>query len=110
MSLSRYLVQFCYELEDSTRYKRSKQFFYDLIENPRSRMRPYFDLGMILLVISSVYLIIYEVRHDLGTFGRIFEWFAVSVFLLEYLLRLWLYNSSHKIIIEHYEKAEFVSS
>jgi len=109
MSLSRYLVQFCYELEDSTRYKRSKQFFYNLIENPRSRIRPYFDLGMILLVISSVYLIIYEVRHDLGTFGLVFEWFAVSVFLLEYLLRLWLYNSPHKIIIEHYEKAEFVN-
>ena len=109
MSLSKYLVQFCYELEDSIRYKRSKQFFYDLIENPRSRMRPYFDVSMIALVISSVYLIIYEVRHDLGTFGQVFEWFAVSVFLLEYLLRFWLYNSSHKIMIEHYEKAEFVN-
>ena len=72
-------------------------------------MRPYFDLSMILLVISSVYLIIYEVRHDLGTFGQVFEWFAVSIFLLEYLLRFWLYNSSHKIMIEHYEKAEFVN-
>lgn len=109
MSLSKYLVQFCYELEDSTRYKHSKQFFYDLIENPHSAMRPYFDLTMILLVISSVYLIIYEVRHDLGTFGQVFEWFAVSIFLVEYLLRVWLYNSSHKIIIEHYEKAEFVN-
>lgn len=108
MSFSRYLVQFCYELEDSARYKRSKQFFYNLIENPRSRMRPYFDVSMIVLVISSVYLIIYEVRNDLGTFGRVFEWFAVSVFLVEYLLRLWLYSSSHKMIIEHYEKAEFV--
>jgi len=108
MPLTRYLVQFCYELEDSTHYKRSKQFFYDLIENPRSRMRPYFDMSLIVLVISSVYLIIYEVRNDMGTFGQVFEWFAVSIFLLEYLLRLWLYNSSHKIIIEHYEQAEFV--
>ncbi|MDX2507775.1 MAG: potassium channel family protein [Gammaproteobacteria bacterium] len=108
MSLNKYLVQFCYELEDSSHYKRNKQFFYNLIENPHSGIRPYFDVGMIVLVISSVYLIIYEVRHDLGTFGQVFEWFAVSVFLLEYLLRLWLYSSSHKIIIEHYEKAEFV--
>ncbi len=108
MSFSRNIVQLCYELDDSARYKRVKQFFYDLIENPRSTTRPYFDLCMIVLVISSVYLIIYEVRHDLGLFGRIFEWFAVSVFLCEYLLRLWLYSSSHKIIIEHYEKAEFV--
>ena len=70
MSLSRYLVQFCYELEDSSHYKRSKQFFYDLIENTRSRRRPYCDVSMIALVISSVYLIIYEVRHDLGACPR----------------------------------------
>lgn len=108
MSFSRYLVQFCYELEDSTRYKRSKHFFFDLIQNPRSRIRPYFDAFMIILVISSVYLIIYGVRHDLGILGRVFEWLAVSIFLFEYLLRLWLYSSCHKIIIEHYEKAEFV--
>jgi len=27
MSLSKFIVQFCYELEDSIHYKRSKQFF-----------------------------------------------------------------------------------
>jgi len=108
MSLSNYLVQFCYGLEDSIRYKQSKQFFYDLIENHHSTMRPYFDISMIVLVISSVYLVIYDVRHDMGAWGQFFEWFAVSIFLLEYLLRLWLFSSSHKIIIEHYEKAEFI--
>ncbi len=108
MSLSRFIVQFCYELEQSRRYHRYKQFFSNLIENPHSRARPYFDIAMIILVISSVYLVIYEVRHDLGTFGWLFEWFAVSIFLLEYLLRLWLYNASHKIIIERYEKAELI--
>ena len=108
MSLSKFIVQFCYELEDSVHYKHNKQFFHNLIENPHSKMRPYFDMSMIALVISSVYLIIYDVRHDLGSFGEIFEWFAVCIFLLEYLLRFWLYSSSHKTIIEHYEMAEFV--
>ncbi len=108
MSISNTIIQFCYQLDDSEPYNRIKHFFYDLIDNPRSRIRPYFDVGMITLVVSSVYLIIYEVRHDLGLFGELFEWFAVSVFLIEYLLRLWLYNSSHQIIIEQYEKAEFI--
>ena len=108
MSFNKYIVQRCYELENSKSYQNSKNFFYNLIDNPNSKTRPYFDIAMIFLVISSVYLIIYEVRHDLVTFGQLFEWFAVSVFLLEYLLRLWLYNSTHRIIIEHYEKAEFI--
>jgi voltage-gated potassium channel len=109
MSVARLIVQRCYDLEDSQRYKRAKHFFFNLLENPRSRIRPYFDIFMILLVLASVFLIIYEVKNDLGAFGRIFEAVAVTVFLTEYLLRLWLYNDSHLIIIEHYERAEFVN-
>ncbi len=106
--LARSAVRFCYELEDSPRYKRVKHFFYDLLENPRSRIRSYFDVGMITLVLTSVYLLIYEIRHDLGAFGRWFEMIAVSIFLVEYLLRFWLYNDAHRIFIDHYERAQFI--
>ncbi len=108
MSFSLYIVQRCYDLEASARYKRIKRFFYDLLENPRSRQRSWFDVFMIVLVLSSVYLLIYEVGNDLGAFGFYFEVFAVSVFIVEYLLRLWLYNDSHRIVIDHYEKSQFV--
>ncbi|MES9965520.1 MAG: NAD-binding protein [Candidatus Sedimenticola sp. 20ELBAFRAG] len=108
MSFARYVVQRCYALEDSARYKQVKGFFYDLLENPRSRIKPYFDVFMILLVLSSVYLLIYEIKEDVGEFGRIFELCAVSIFLMEYLLRLWIYNDSHTVFIEHYERAEFL--
>lgn len=110
MSFDRRVVQYCYALEDSPRYKRVKEFFYDLLENPRARVRPYFDLGMMLLVLSSVFVLIYDVKNDLGLFGRLFEGFAVTVFLTEYLLRLWLYNDSHRILIEHYERAELANA
>ena len=66
MSLSRLLVQRCYALEDSARYKKTKQFFFDLLENPHAPVRPYFDLGMIALVLASVSLLIYDVKNDLG--------------------------------------------
>ncbi|MEJ1353480.1 MAG: NAD-binding protein [Candidatus Sedimenticola sp. (ex Thyasira tokunagai)] len=108
MPLARVVVQHCYDLEDSPRYKRAKRFFFDLMENPQSAIRPYFDIFMIILVLSSVSVLIYEVKVDLGTPGDIFEWCAVSIFLTEYLLRLWLYNDIHKIFIDHYERAEFV--
>lgn len=108
MSLARRVVKHCYNLEDSVRYKRAKQFFFHLMEDPQSSVRPYFDVFMILLVLSSVFVLIYEVKVDLGFAGDIFEWCAVTLFLTEYLLRLWLYNDSHKIFIDHYERAEFV--
>ncbi len=66
MSISSSIIQFCYKLDDSKHYKRIKGFFYDLIDNPRSRIRPYFDVAMITPVVSSVYLIIYEVNLNSG--------------------------------------------
>lgn len=108
MSLTRFLVQKSYALEESETYRRVKGFFFDLMENPRSRIRPWFDSCMIMLVLSSVFVLIYEVKTDLGYPGDLFEWFAVGVFLSEYLLRMWLFNDSHKILIEHHEKAEFL--
>ncbi len=109
MSFGKFIVKRCYALEDSARYRRVKRFFFDLLENPDSSIRPYFDIFMITLVLSSVFLIIYEVKTDLHEFGRIFEWTAVSIFLVEYLLRMWIYNDNHQIIIDHYERSEFLN-
>ena len=109
MGLSHTLIRLSYALEDSARYKQLKKFFYDLLENPRAPVRPYFDIFMILLVLASVWLLIYEVKNDLGVFDDVFERFAVSIFITEYLLRLWIYNDSHQIILQHYERSEFVN-
>jgi voltage-gated potassium channel len=109
MSFGKFIVKRCYALEDSARYRRVKRFFFDLLENPAARVRPYFDMFMIALVLSSVFLIIYEVKAGLRYFEEVFEWSVVTIFLVEYLLRLWIYNDSHKIIIEHYERSEFLN-
>jgi voltage-gated potassium channel len=109
MRLSNRLIHLSYTLEDSLRYKRLKGFFYDLLENPKAPVRPYFDICMILFVLASVWVLIYEVRNDLGTFADIFERMAVSTFIIEYLLRFWIYNDTHQIILQHYERAEFIN-
>lgn len=107
--IGRLAVFLAYHLEGSKAYKRWKRFFFNLLENPRSRMRPYFDTFMMALVTLSVFLYIYEIKHGTDVFGEYFECFAVAVFALEYLLRLWLSDDSHKIVIEHYEKADFLN-
>ncbi len=109
MSFAKLLVQHCYALEDSPRYRRIKHSVYNLLENPQAPVRPYFDLGMIVLVLASVFSLIYAVKNDTGWFGRAFEQMAVTLFLLEYLARLLLYSDSHRIIIDHYERAEFIN-
>jgi voltage-gated potassium channel len=40
----------------------------------------------------------------------LFEHILIIFFIIEYLLRAWLYNDVHKIILEHYEKAKYLDS
>lgn len=107
--LARTLVYFAYLLKTSARYKRIKLFFYDLLENPQSRTKSYFDIFMICLVMLSVFFLVYNVEHTVNDALEIFEQCVVIIFISEYLLRAWLYSDSHLIIIEEYEKAEYLN-
>ncbi len=108
MTLAYTLVDLSYRLEESHRYRRVKRFFHDLLENPRSPWRTPFDVAMMVLVLSSVALLIYGVKNPLPAWAVWYERFVVTVFVLEYLLRLWVYNDTHRIIMDHYERAEFL--
>ncbi len=107
--LSRLIVYFAYFLKSSDRYKNIKRFFYDLLENPHSKMKSWFDIFMICLVMLSVFVLIYHVEHEVITTGDYLERGIVSIFIVEYLLRFWLYSDSHLIIINHYEKARYLN-
>jgi voltage-gated potassium channel len=108
MDLPNYIIKLSYRLDNSPRYIQIKQLVTDILENPKSRFRYPFDIAMIILVLSSIAVLIYEVKNDLGLAGLLFEWFAVSIFLIEYLLRFWVYSDMHDSIIKQYEQAEFL--
>jgi len=105
-----WIVRFCLILDGSIPYQRVKGFFRNLLENDHAPQKRYFDLFMILLVLASVFLLIYDVTHSLTASAALFEDFAVLVFIVEYLLRLWVYNDSHLIIIERFERASFLDT
>ncbi len=107
-SYAKTLVRFAYQLEESKRYQRFKKFFYRLLDDPKSRMRPYFDVCMIVLVLASITLLIYEVKGVTGGMTRWFEPVVICIFIVEYLLRFWVHNDNHRVIIEHYEHAELI--
>ncbi|MGZ4978597.1 MAG: NAD-binding protein, partial [Methylobacter sp.] len=96
-------------LKASKRYQRAKLFFYNLLENPNSRLKSYFDIFMICLVMLSVFLLIYEVDHKFGEGEVLFEHCVIGLFIVEYLLRGWLYSDNHKIVLEHYEKTKYLN-
>jgi len=108
MALSDALIRFAYRLQASARYAGIRGFFHRLLADPRSHRRALYDAAMIVLVLTSVFLLIYEVRHETGPWADAFEAFVVAVFVVEYLLRMWLYSDSHAILIEHWERAEVV--
>ncbi|HFD87026.1 MAG TPA: potassium channel protein [Gammaproteobacteria bacterium] len=107
MAFSNRIVELSYRLAESGRYHRIKQHVFDLLENPSSRFRVLFDSSMVVLVLTSIAVLIYGVKNDLGPVADVFERFAITIFIIEYLSRFWVYNDNHKIIIDHYERAEF---
>ena len=106
--LAKLIVHTAYFLETSSSYRNAKLFFYNLLENPDSRIKSYFDIFMICLVLCSVFLLIYEVDTQFSQVDMVYEHVLITLFIIEYLLRAWLYNDVHKIVLEHYEKAEYL--
>lgn len=105
----RLIIFLAYYLKTSPRYQSAKMFFYNLLENSHSRMKSFFDIFMILLVMFSVYLLIYDVKTELNVYALRFEHIVVTIFIIEYILRLWLYGNIHDMVIQQYEKNKYLN-
>jgi voltage-gated potassium channel len=102
------LLSFAYLLESSKRYQRVKSFVYDLIENDQYPYKKYFDIFMIMVILTSVTLLVVDVKHHIPVWlDELDLYFVTSIFIVEYILRMWIYSDVHKIIIEEYEESQF---
>ncbi len=109
MKFSQLLVDLAFLIDNSLRYQRIKRFFRNLLENDDYLYKKYFDYFMIFLILSSVVIIIEEVKTPISKWLYYYDvYFVTSVFIIEYLLRLWVYNDIHKIIIAEYEESLFL--
>ncbi|MCK5830913.1 MAG: NAD-binding protein [Methylococcales bacterium] len=107
--LTRIIVYFAYFLKRNKHHTKTKQFFYNLLENSESKMKSYFDAFMICLVMLSVFFLVYSVEHTLNEASEWLEQFVIFIFITEYLLRGWLYSDTHRMIIKEYEKADYLN-
>ncbi len=108
-SFSRAIVNLAYALEASPRHRRARKFLHRLFHDSSFKPKRYFDFLMMTLILSSVFILIRDVKFRQEDFLAIFNDYIISViFLIEYLLRFWETSSSAKIIIRQYEKDELL--
>lgn len=107
--LSKLIIYAAYYLKASEGYKKAKSFFYNLLESPRSQLKSYFDISMITLIVLSIFILLYDVGHEIKVLDIYFEKIILVIFVSEYLLRLWVFSDSHLIIIEEHEKALYLN-
>ena len=105
----RALVAFAYYLDSNKTYKRVKTFFWRLMNDDTFPPKKIFDFFMFFLVLIRVGILLYDIKNEVYPLLEDFDfYFVTSVFAIEYLIRLWVYNDIHKIIIEEYEEANFL--
>jgi voltage-gated potassium channel len=62
---------------------------------------------MIFLVIVSILLLVYNSTNQSERFQYL-EDLILTVFISEYILRVWIYGDIHKIVIQHYKMSQFL--
>lgn len=107
--ISRMIIDVAYALQASKRYQGVKRFFHNLMENSDYRYKRYFDYMMMVLIFTSVFILVREVKYHVNDGWLFFNNVVISIiFMIEYLLRMWVYSDSSRIIIEQYEKDLFL--
>jgi len=103
------VVRFAFWLRKSGRYGSLKKFLWGMLHDSDNPHKRYLDSLMIFLILTSVGILVYEVRNPVPTWMDTYDIYIVSViFLLEYLLRFWVYNDLHINIIEEYDQSQFL--
>ncbi len=105
----RWVVSLAFFLHSSTTYRHIKNTTYNLLENSNYPYKRYFDFVMIALIFLSVYILIRQVKHEMSLNWLFFNNYIISlIFFIEYLLRLWIYSDSTKMVIDQYEHDLFL--
>jgi voltage-gated potassium channel len=103
------VVRLALRLHNSKHYQRLKAAVRDLFTNSENPYKKYLDITIIFLIVSSVFILIYEVKNPVPEWIDLYDiWFVSGVFLLEYLMRLWISSDLTEDLVREYEEASFV--
>ena len=107
--ISELIVKFAFWLHGSGRYEKVKTLFRDNLNDSNSRYKKYVDSLMIFLILTSVGILVYEVRNSVPEWMDFYDIYIVSIlFFIEYILRLWVDSDGHTIIVNDYNECQFL--
>ncbi len=90
----------------SPRYQGLKGFFRNILTNPDYPYKKFFDLFMIGLILSSVWILVHEVKHPLPHWVDVYDLYVVTmIFVAEYLLRMWVYSDLYEMVLQQYDES-----
>jgi voltage-gated potassium channel len=107
--MNKILLSIALFLHASKTYNRSKYFIRDILTNANNPYKKYVDVTIIFLIVTSVFILIYEVKNPVPEWLDVYDIYFVSfVFSIEYLLRLWVHNDLTEAIISEHKEAHFL--
>ena len=96
-------------LRKSKRYKEAKAYVYELLNGTGNPYKKYLDTFIIFLIVTSVFILVYEVKNPVPVWLDYYDFYFVSfVFFIEYILRLWVHNDLSKYIVDEYHDSQFL--
>lgn len=108
---TKWILKFAFVLHGAKRYHRIKELTHNFLLNSEYKYKKYFDIFMILLIVSSVAILVYEVKHSVDGWIDFFDMYLVTgVFMLEYLARVWVHNSWSEEVVRAYNEATFLGA
>lgn len=107
--MKQWLLKFALHLRTSKRYKENKSLVRDVLTNSLNPYKKYVDMTIIFLIITSVFILIYEVKNPVPDWVDDYDIYLVSfIFGIEYILRLWVHNDLSEYITEEYHDSQFL--
>jgi len=79
-SMKQILLSIALRLRTSKRYKQSKDFIRDLLNNSNNPYKKYVDITIIFLIVTSVFILIYEVKHPVPEWMDSYDIYFVSLY------------------------------
>ena len=108
-AIIRLIIAFAFYLDSNQTYNKIKRFFCRLMNDESFLYKKFFDSFMFVLVLMSVGILLYDIKHEIHPLLEDFDYYFITgMFLIEYIIRVWVYNDIHKIIIQEYEEATFL--
>jgi len=104
------IMKFAFFLNGSNSYKEIKEIASNFLQNQDYHYKKYFDIFMISLIVVSITILVYEVKHEVPKWVDFFDIYIVTfIFTMEYLARLWVYNDWHLLVVKEYGESQFLN-